>query len=379
MAAVLVFYMVRNLFAPVILAILVAYLLNPLVERFVGLRLPRTLATVLAYFILMIVLALGTSVLVHLVRQQVSSIYSDLQAIYEGLRRLTADYETIYILGYSIDLSAIFETLQSSVQDSLNELVRDFPSRSVEVLFGVAGVAGTLVAGPLVWLIFILIVSFWLVKDADKMSSFLDGFIPLDYREEIERLRGKLADVWNSFFRGLLLLSFTVGVITGVTMWLVGVKNAVLLGMLAGLLEVVPTLGPIIAAIPGIAIALFQGSAHLPIGSGWFALLVLGLYVMIQQVENNLLTPRIIGASVKIHPLLVLVGAIGGYSIGGILGAFLAAPVIGTSRILGEYIYRKLVEVEPAPEVPKAVEKPGDGTEYSSGQTSGAEQGDGSS
>jgi predicted PurR-regulated permease PerM len=78
-------------------------------------------------------------------------------------------------------------------------------------------------------------------------------------------------------------------------------------------------------------------------------LLVLGVYGLIQQVENNFLAPRILGQSVKIHPLVVLVGAIGGYAVGGIVGAFLATPVIGTFRILGQYLYFKLVEVDTPP------------------------------
>jgi predicted PurR-regulated permease PerM len=165
-------------------------------------------------------------------------------------------------------------------------------------------------------------------------------------------LRANVGAVWNSFFRGLLLLSLTVGVMTGALTWLVGVKNALLLGILAGVLEVVPTIGPIVACIPAVAVAYFQGSTHLPIGNGWFALLVLGVYVLIQQVENSFLAPRIIGGSVRIHPLVVLMGAIGGYAVGGIVGAFLAAPVIGTLRVLGQYLYRKLTEVEAPAELP---------------------------
>ncbi len=378
-AGAILFYMVREILPPVILALLVAYLLSPLVESLVRLRIPRTLATVLTYFIFLIALAVGASIFVRMVRQQVSSINLDLQAIYNGLQQLLADYETIKILGFSIDLHAIFESWQDSLQDSLRELATDFPSRSVEILFGVAGVAGTLVAGPLVWLVFILVVSFWVIRDTDKIIGFVDGLIPLDYRAAVEDLGHRVSDIWNSFFRGLLLLSLTVGVITAVTLWLAGVRNALLLGMLAGILEVVPTLGPIIAAIPGVAVAFFQGSTHLPIANGWFALLVLGLYVMIQQVENNFLAPRIMGASVKLHPLVVLVGVIGGYSIGGILGAFLAAPVIGTSRILGEYIYSKLVEVERVAEVPTVAETPNEGAQPLPGQSVAAEQGDESS
>lgn len=358
-AGAILFSMVRKILFPVILALLLAYLLNPLVERLMKIRLSRALATILTYFILLIALAGGTSILVPMVVQQVSSINLDFVAIYESVRQIVADYQTITILDFSIELSAIVQSLE----DRLIELATGFASRSAEELVEISfGVASGFVS-TFVWLIFILVVSFWLIKDADKMMGSLAGLIPLDYRDDVEGLGYSVGDVWNSFFRGLLLLSLIVGVITGVTMWLAGVKNALLLGMLAGVLEVVPTFGPVIAAIPGVAVAFFQGSTHLPVANGWFALLVLGLYVMIQQVENNLLAPRIIGASVKLHPLVVLVGAIGGYSIGGILGAFLAAPVIGTSRILGEYIYKKLVEVEHIPEVPKAAEMSAEGIE----------------
>jgi predicted PurR-regulated permease PerM len=372
-AGAILLYMVRSLLPPLILAVLLAYLLNPLVELLMRSRLTRTRAAALTYLILLIALAVGTSILVPTIVQQVSSINLDVQAIYESVQQFMADYQTITILDYSIQLSTVFDKLQ----DSLIELATSFASRSaqelLDILFGVAsGFVGTLV-----WFVFVLVVSFWLVRDADGMTGVLNDLIPSGYRNDVEGLRRKIDDVWDSFFRGLLLLSLIIGAITGVTLWLVGVKNFLLLGILAGVLEVVPTFGPIIAAIPAVAVAFFQGSTHLPIANSWFALLVLGLYALIQQVENNFLVPRIIGASVKIHPLVVLVGAIGGYSIGGILGAFLAAPVIGTSRVLVEYIYKKLVEVEPTPEVPKVTDTSVEGTEPFSEDVVAEEQDDG--
>lgn len=358
----LVFFQVRALLPPVILAFLLAYLLHPLVELLMGLRLSRIKATVLMYLILIIALAVATSILVPMVVQQVSSINVDLQAIYEGVLQFMAAHQTITVLDYSIELSDVFDKLQ----DSFIQLATGFASRSAEELVDIAFGVASGFASTLVWLIFMLVVSFWLTRDADKITRVLDGLVPPDYRDEVEELRSGVSVVWNSFFRGLLLLSLTVGVITAVTIWLVGVKNALLLGVLAGVLEVVPSFGPIIACIPAVAIAYFQGSTHLPIGNAWFALLVLGLYVMIQQVENIILAPRIIGGSVKIHPLVVLVGAIAGYSIGGIMGAFLAAPVIGTSRVLGGYVYRKLVEPEPSPDGPEEVETQAEGADRSS-------------
>jgi predicted PurR-regulated permease PerM len=341
-AGALLLYRVRSLLPPVILACLLAYLLGPIVERLTRLRLSRTKATLVAYLLLLLVLAVAASILVPMLVQQISSINVDLQSIYESMLRIMSSYQTITILGYSIELSDVFDKLQGS----LIQLITGFASRSAQEMLGIAFGLASGFASTFVWLIFILVVSFWLLKDADQIGSFFDGLVTAEYRSDADTLRANVGAVWNSFFRGLLLLSLTVGVITGALTWLVGVKNALLLGILAGVLEVVPTIGPIVACIPAVAVAYFQGSTHLPIGNGWFALLVLGLYALIQQVENNFLAPRIIGGSVRIHPLVVLMGAIGGYAVGGIVGAFLAAPVIGTLRLLGQYLYGKLTEVE---------------------------------
>lgn len=341
---------VRGLLPPVILACLLAYLLNPVVEWFMTLRLSRTRATVITYLILMTALVLTAFVVVPLIVQQISSVNVDLESISLGVLGIMDRYETITILDYSIELAEVFHLLQ----DSLVQLITSFASRSAQEMLGIAfGLASGFVS-TFVWLVFILVVAFWLLKDVDEITRPLRAVVPVEYRDDVRALSGKVAEVWGSFFRGLLLLSFTVGTVTAVLLWLVGVRNALLLGILAGVLEVVPSIGPIVACVPAVAVAYFQGSAHLPLAQGWFALLVLGLYVGIQQVENNLLVPRILGGSVRLHPVVVLVGVIGGYAVGGIFGAFLAAPVIGTFKVFGQYLYRKLTEEQapppPAPE-----------------------------
>jgi predicted PurR-regulated permease PerM len=345
LAGLAVLYKVRALLPPVILACLLAYLLNPVVERFSRLKLSRNGATAVTYVLLLVALVLAASMLVPMVVQQISSINVDLQQIYESVLRIMSRYQTISILDYSIELSDVFEKLE----DSLIQLITGFASRSAEEMLVLAlGIASGF-ASTFVWVIFVLVVSFWLVKDANEIKASVARLVPEDYREEVDALWREVSIVWDSFFRGLLVLSLTVGVVTGVSIWAVGVKNALLLGMLAAVLEVVPGIGPIIACAPAVAVAYFQGSTHLPIANGWFAVLVLALYLVIQQVENNVLVPRILGDSVKLHPLAVMVGAIGGYAVGGIVGAFLAAPVIGTFKILGGFIYRKLIEVEAEP------------------------------
>jgi predicted PurR-regulated permease PerM len=127
-----------------------------------------------------------------------------------------------------------------------------------------------------------------------------------------------------------------------------GVRNALLLGSLAGLLEVVPNLGPIIAAVPAVLIAFFQGSSIWNIENTTFALIVIGAYVLIQQLENHLIVPNVLGSSVNLPPMVILFGALAGASLAGVLGIFLAAPVLATARLVLEFVLNKLTEPLPA-------------------------------
>lgn len=332
----LVLYRVRSVVAPLALAILLAYILNPLVGLLRKLKLSRTGATIIVYLLLIFVLVAIPSILIPPLVQELISIDVDFAAILAGFRQLIVRYQTVEFLGFSIDLYRVF----LDIQGELATLVGSLASQSVTILRGAAYSA--------LWGIFVLIISFYLLKDANQIVSYLEGLAPLEYREEWNQLMEEISDIWDSFLRGQIILSSAVGGITAVTMWIVGVKNALLLGIVAGILEIIPNLGPTLAALPAVALALFLGSEHLALSNGWFALLVAGLYVAIQQVENNFLVPRIIGRSVNIHPVVVIVGAIGGAMVGGILGIFLAAPVLASARILGGYIYRKLLQTDEA-------------------------------
>lgn len=122
------------------------------------------------------------------------------------------------------------------------------------------------------------------------------------------------------------------------------------LALIAGLMELIPTFGPILAAIPAVLIAAIQSEASW-LGSlmspFWFAVLVLAIYGFIYQFENYYLVPRIIGHHLKLHPMAVLLGVLGGASVAGILGILLAAPVLASIRLVWMYIYCKLTDQDP--------------------------------
>ena len=193
-------------------------------------------------------------------------------------------------------------------------------------------------------------VSLYMTMDAPKIQAYFHSLFPTSYRSELADLLRRIGSVWQSFLRGQLILSITVGTTTWLALTLVGMPGALIFGILAGLLEVVPNLGPILAMIPAVITALLQGSTVLePLGVGpvAFALITVGIYFLIQQLENNILVPRIIGDSINLHPIVVICAVAVGFSIGNILGALLAPPIVATSRVVGSYIHAKLLDYPP--------------------------------
>lgn len=331
--ALLLLHSLRSILPPFILALVVAYLLNPLVERLQRLtRRSRTLVVAVVYLVLAVGLVWAIIATPTEVVRQVRAINIDLQAIGDQVRQLLNDYQYIEVGGYTLDLHGLSGELGAFLQTSASY---------------VAGRTGSMVKGllsGLLWGILTLLVSFYLVKDAPQASRALYAALPEAYKDDYLRLTGEINAVLSSYLRGQVVLAATVGVVTGVALAILGVPNAALLGLLAGLLEVVPNIGPVIAAIPAIVSAFLQGSSNFAIANHWFAVVVMLLYVVIQQLENNLLVPRIIGRSVSLHPVLVIFAVLAGATLAGVLGALLAVPVVTIGRILIVYLGQKLVE-----------------------------------
>ena len=325
-----------QIIAPLVIAVILAYVLNPPVRLLTtSIRLPRTLAVVSIYLALLIILSLVLVAFVPSLIQQVTSINVDFQNIVEGISRFFE--RPLFIFGFYVDLLDVYQ----EVSGTLQSIVSPLASQTVSFLIGLAS--------GFAWLIFVLIVSFYLLKDQGRFGRSINKLVPDDYRYEVRRLGEEVNVIWSAFFRSQLVLCAVVGTLVGVTMRVVGVRNALILGIIAGVLEIIPNIGPAIAAIPAVLIAYFQGSTYLLLSNGWFALLVIGLYVVIQQLENNILVPRIIGRSLNLHPLVVIVGAIAGANLAGILGMFLAAPMLASLRIVGNYVHSKLLDLEPFP------------------------------
>ena len=336
----LALYVFRQLLPPIILAFVLAYILKPLADYLQQRSgMPRLAAVILVFVVLLLVFSLVPATVVPYVVNQINRLNLNLQQLIADIAEILS--QPIVLLNFSFNLQDVVGDLQTAIQD----LLQPFASQTINLLFNVAS--------SLLWVISILIISFYLVKDADRLRAALDHLAPPGYAEELRRLREEINQVWKAFFRGQVVLGVIVGLIVWISMTIIGLPNAALMGLLAGLLEVIPTFGPVLATIPALLIAFFWGSTYLPLSNFWFGILVLGIYLVIQQTENAYLVPRIMGRRMQIHPVMIFVGALAGGLLAGALGVLLAAPVIGTVRILLMYVYAKLTDQVPFPPVPE--------------------------
>jgi len=359
--ALLVLYLGRSLIPFIVLAAILAFLLDPIVNFLCKLaRLPRWAAVAIAYIVLLVLLALtillGIPALIDAIRQVNIDLPRLVMHIVIELRRWLESIRFIQLMDFSADLSPVVDPVLEALNGVVPPRVIPSPERileslpsALEIATGFAStVVGTVLSAILAF-IFTLIYSIYLSLDMPRISRWIFEAIPPNYRDEMAQLGRMIRQVWIAYLRGQLLLCGIIGTAVGLGTAALGLRGAVLLGILAGILEVLPTIGPVTAAIPAVIIALVYGSTVLPVSNFFFAVLVALFYWVIQQLENNIIVPRVIGNAIKVHPILVMAAVVIGASVAGIFGALIASPVLATGRVLARYVYCKLLDIPPFP------------------------------
>jgi predicted PurR-regulated permease PerM len=231
------------------------------------------------------------------------------------------------------------------VPPSFDAILQPLSSALSSVVETGANIVGTAISQA-VKIGFVFLASLYISLEAHTYRGALLQTAPAAYRPEISNLLDRIERVWNAFFHGELKLMLLVGAMTTIGLAALGMPGALYLGIIAGLLEIIPNFGPFIATVPAVIAALMQGSLILPISHLAFAGVVIVFYILVQQVENNLIAPRVLGSALELSPLVVMTGIVIGVTVGGILGALLATPVIATAREILNYIYRKMQDQE---------------------------------
>ena len=341
--ATILLYQLRQFLVPFIIALLLAYILHPLVLRLQkSTGMSRGLAVALVYVGLVIILVAATTGLgiaaanrIAAFGESLSSVSRDLPDFIKGL--LVVEY------GIGPWTFSLAEANLDTFIDGISSAITPLISQTGVVLRGVAGATASFVGTS----VLILVIGFYLLLYLERFGWAVIGWVPAPYKSDASRIMTDAGTIWQSFFRGQLLMGLAVGTMTALVMSILGVRNSIGLGVLAGVLEFIPIFGPWITAIVSVLVALFQETNPWDLTPVTYALIVLAAGLVIQQIENNFLYPRVIGRSLDLNPLVVLLAAIAAGSVFGIVGLMLAAPVVATGRLIFGYLYWKTAGVEP--------------------------------
>ena len=333
-ATVWVLFRFSSVLPPLIVALILAYILSLPISWIVGRTgWPRTPIVAIVFLLLIFLLVLGSVLIIPELVALVRDLTVNLQGVVSAIRDLSA--QPLVLFNIEIPTAEILRRLT----DAVAALLSSTASGAISFAFGIATTVG--------WLLFVLVIAFYLVLDAGKLARYVKERLPPAYEHEFRRLAREIVEIWDGFFRGSLIVGLIDGVLFAILLTAIGMPNALVLALIAGLFALIPSLGPVLAAIPAGLLALFQGSTYLPLSDFWFAILVGAIYLIVFQVDSLYTVPRIVGQRLKLHPALVIIGAVSGAVLGGLLGVLLAAPVIATVRVLAGYSYRKLFDLEP--------------------------------
>lgn len=318
-------YRVRIVLIPFIFAFFIAYLLNPIVKFLEKRNFAKCWAILWVY--------LGVFLLsVIIVVFGVPHILGELNKLIHDIPKLTSEVQGIMT---NVQTRYSRFTMPEGIKEVVNERIIQYQ----ELLLNAVRAGTTSLINLVSYLITLVIApvfAFYMLKDISQIKDSLTLTIPRKYRSDVLAIGRDIDEIISAFLRGHLLVCVIVGILTGFGMFLIGLDFALIIGVIAGVAELVPFLGPIIAAIPALSLALLVSRE-----TALYAAIVI---LIVQQLENAVISPKILGKSMGLHPLSVIFSIMAGGELYGLLGILLAVPVAATLKVILRYIYLKLVD-----------------------------------
>lgn len=331
--AALAAWAVRAIWPPLVFAGVVIYLLNPVVTMLQERHIPRVLGTALCYVLVLAVVVLLGILVAPIAANQASDLADEWPSLRGDVEQWIDDM-ALNTNDWIIKTPTVEEIRQEFSQDSgsLSENINRIRNVGGKILHG----AIIAILGP--------IIAFYLLVDLPRIKKTSRSLIPPNRHDEIELVVGRLNRALGGFMRGQLLVALIVGVMVSIGLAVIGLKFWLIVGMIAGISNIVPLIGPWVGGVPALVIALSVGDAR---QAFWVVVVMVGA----QQIDNHLISPMIMQRTVKVHPASVILALIAGGSIGGIFGLFLAVPTLAVLKILIGHLWRTYVLNEPIQEI----------------------------
>lgn len=295
-------YIIRDVLIIVFVAIVIAAAINGPANWLQRHRVPRILGVIFLYLILFLVLALIITLILPPLAEQIKHLVT---AFPEYTEKIGVGFQEWW---------GKYKGEGENLQNFLGRLADKLTQAATSIFATIGGIFGGLASALIV-----LVISFYLAVQEKGVKKFLMSLTPIEHQVYVSDLIERIQIKIGGWLRGQLLLCVIVGTLVFIGLSLLGVKYALVLALIAGILEIVPYLGPIMAAVPAIILAFFQSPP--------LALLVLLLYIVIQELENHIIVPQVMRRAVGLNPIIVIIVMLIGAKLAGILGIVLAVPI----------------------------------------------------
>ncbi len=294
-------YLIRDILLMVFVSVIIAAAVNGPVNWLQNRRIPRLLGVIFIYLFFLLLLGLVITLIIPPLADQVKQLATYFPEAVE-----------------KIDLSAQEWWGKYKIEGNLQEILSKISNKLSQAT---SSVFGTIVGlfGGLFSAIVVVVISFYLATQEKGVKRFLVSLIPSEHRHYLSGLIDRIQSKIGGWLRGQLVLMLIVGILVFIGLRLLGVKYALTLALIAGFLEIIPYIGPILSAIPATILTFFQ--------SPLLALMVIVLFTVVNQLENYVLIPQIMKRTVGLNPITIMIAMLIGAKLAGVLGIILAVPV----------------------------------------------------
>jgi predicted PurR-regulated permease PerM len=366
-----ILWLARGALSILAIAGIVAFLVAPMI-RFLHLRLhwPRWAALASGYVVVLVVSLLLIAILAIGITKSLAGLdLTQMQDAARSVARWFVDWaDGLMVFGIRIDMTEVIRPVQNWLDNAPSSGDGGGIKIGVDTLQAVLGGAFNsvrtvtgFIAAMVMSALITMMVAIYLNADSESLHEWIKRSVPHGYERDAALLSDETGAIWRGYIYGQLINSLITGVMLFIVLAIVGVPGAFLMGVIMMLFNMIPTFGPIIAAFPGVMAALVGGSLRWPdMNNLLFGLIVAGIYVIVVQAQANVIAPKVMGRAVRLSPVIIMISLIVGFSVAGLVGSLLAVPVVATIKMAVSYLYAKVVDREPFPDVEASVEETAD-------------------
>lgn len=319
---------IRVIWLPATFAAGLVFLLDPVVKAFTRIRIPRPIGALLAMLCLAMLIVATAALVFPTIQSQAVEFAQQLPELYANVLEWLRD--NAQRVGINIDQFLSQQGLEDWLNDPANQ------ETIQQILLGFGAGAGQLIRGVTETVAVIglaPVLALYLLVDLKRFNESIVKLTPPKYREEVAFVGGEVGGALGSFVRGQLLVAVIVGIASSIGMWIIHLPFWILIGILAGFLNLIPFLGPVVGGALAALVALLNGDP-------WQALWAIIVMTLVQQIDNHLITPMIQRTRVNLSPLVIVIALVIGGSVAGLLGVVVAVPLTAAIRILVGHLWR---------------------------------------